>query len=162
MGATVAAKDKLNIRSVVQLACASVSSWFLANYLNIDAEIAVWLTGVLLQCWAVSVLRGNRPLGKGALFILGLFSALFTFSLVLGEHIVVGDRYIGLVAENYITSYTLIDLLGFMAILPGVFVMLAAPVSYASNRVDRTVHGGGTKLSGWLLSALNGPLAYRA
>ena len=143
MSAVTAVRAKPNARSVVQLACASVSGWFLSKYLNIDAEIAVWLTSVLLQCWAVSVLRGNRPLGKGALFILGVFSALFTFSLVLGEHIVVGDRYIGLVAENYITSYTLIDLLAFIAILPGVFVMLAAPVSYASNRVDRTVAMGG-------------------
>ena len=133
------AKDKLNIESVVQLACASVSSWFLAKYLNIDAEVVVWLIGVFLQYNAVNALRRSRSLGKGALLALGLFSAIFTLSLVLGDHIVVSDRYSGLVDENYITPYSLMDLVGFVAILPGVFVMLAAPVSYMKSRSGRMV-----------------------
>ena len=142
MDAAVVAKDKLNIRSVVQLALASVSSWFLAKYLNIDAEVAVWLIGVFLQYNAVNILRRGRSLSKGALLTLGLFSAVFTLSLVLGDHIVVGDSYNGLSDENYIAPYSLMDLVGFIVILPGVFVMLAAPVSYTKRRNGRMVSAG--------------------
>lgn len=136
MGSIAAAKDGPNIRLAVQLICVSVSSWFLSRYLNIDAEILVWLVIALLEYCAIIVLRKNRSLGWVALLALGLFSMLFTLSLILGEHIVVEDSYSGLSDVNYIAPYSMIDLFALFAIWPGVFAMIAAPISYARNRCE--------------------------
>ena len=112
------------------LAFAAASGWFLAKYLNFDAELLVWLASAACAFFAVRFLRKEPLRGKLANFFVGLFAAFFTFSLVLGEHIVVGDAYSGLSDANYISSYSAIDVCAFVCILPGVFALFSVPVSY--------------------------------
>ncbi len=110
-------------------AFAAVSSWFLSKYLNIATELLVWLIFATLEFFAVRFLFKVPLRGKVANISVGLFSALFTFSLILGEHIVVGDPYNGLSDTNYISSYGFMDICAFVAILPGVYALLAAPIA---------------------------------
>ena len=119
----------LNLTDLAAFAFAAISSWFLCEYLNIEASLFVWFVLVALEFFAIRCLRRQPLRGKLANILVGLFSALFSLSLILGEHIVVGSSYIGLSDVNYISSYSAIDVCALLFILPGVFSLLAVPVA---------------------------------
>lgn len=91
----------LNLTDLAAFAFAAISSWFLCEYLNIEASLFVWLVLVALEFFAIRFLRRQPLRGKLANILVGLFSALFSLSLILGEHIVVGSPYVGLSDVNY-------------------------------------------------------------
>ena len=121
-------RELFSKKSLVILLLSAVSSWILSKYLNIEAEILAWAVLMVLEFGALTSFVKTPLHGKAKNIALGIFSAVFVLSLVLGKHIVVGSGYSGLSDVNYISPYSAIDLCAFVAMLPGVFVLLAFPL----------------------------------
>ena len=103
------------------------SSYFLARYLQFEPEplirIALFFLLIMLLKKRVDTGRGLK---KHEAACLTAFSFLLTLSLVLGYHIVIeGSTYTGLLTENYISPYSVIDMVAFALMLPGVYLIFS-------------------------------------
>lgn len=115
------------------LAFTASSSWFISKYLNISADYFVWVVLFVLE--SVFIFRFAKvPLrGRAANALVIVFSILFSISLVIGEHLVVADAYSGLSDANYISECDIFDLVAFLFIVPGLYVLFAAPIAWARS-----------------------------
>ena len=106
----------------------AISSYIGARYLRLGYELIVWacLSTIEYICVRKLIVR-RRGLNRGVCIALGIFAALFDASLVLGYHIHTGDRYAGLIAENYIVAYSYADLVAFFVMLPGLYALMLYP-----------------------------------
>ena len=125
---------KLGPHDLVTFALCAVSSWFFSRYMNIEPAHLVWMVSLALMFVAARCVRTAPSAGRLANVVLGVFSALFTLSLILGEHLVIGDQYSGLADVNYVSAYGWVDVLAFACIAPGLFCVFSAPLACIRKR----------------------------
>ena len=102
--------------------------------MNIEPEHLVWMVSLVLMFLAARCVRTAPAAGRLVNAVLGIFSALFTASLILGEHLVIGNQYSGLADVNYISAYSWVDVLAFVCMVPGLFCIFSAPVACLRKR----------------------------
>lgn len=104
----------------------AISSFFLCLYLQFEPKVIFGITFFLLTLKAVTTLKGVS-FRKSELIAIGIFAFLLTLSLILGFHInITGSTYDGSTFENYISSYSVLDLVALIFIFPSLFTMLFA------------------------------------
>ncbi len=124
----------------------AISSYTLARYLQLGYELVVWacLTALEFFC-AQKLLMQHRWPKRGIRIAICLFAALFDASLIFGYHIHTSNQYAGLMDENYITAYSLADLISFLLMLPGLLLMMLLPPAVlrhdmpASRKTGRSI-----------------------
>lgn len=107
----------------------AISSYMCARYLQFGYEFIVWMCLFTVEyICARKLIAWRHFLKRSACFVVGIFAVLFDVSLILGYHIHTGDRYAGLMAENYIAAYSYADFAAFIVMLPGLYAMMLYPV----------------------------------
>ncbi len=109
---------------------AVISSFFLSLYLQFEPRIVFGVLFFLLTLKAATTLK-NTVFRKSELIAIGLFSIIFVFSLILGFHITITDSiYDGSTFDNYISPYSIIDLVAIVFIFPSLFIMLLSAYKF--------------------------------
>lgn len=109
----------------------AVSSYTLARYLQLGYELIVWACLIALEfyCARKLFIQHRRP-KRSICIVMCLFAVLFDASLILGYHIHASNQYSGLMDENYITAYSLADLISFLLMLPGLISVMLLPLAF--------------------------------
>ena len=116
-------------KQILLIVLAAISNFFLSYYLQFEPRTLFGVVFFLLTLKAMAVLKGVS-FRKRELTAIGLFAFLFDLSLILGFHITItGSTYNGSAFENYISPYSIIDLVALVFIFPGLFTMLLAAYS---------------------------------
>lgn len=116
----------MNLKQASLITFVAVSSFFLCLYLQFEPKVIFGITFFLLTLKAVTTLKGVS-FRKSELIAIGIFAFLLTLSLILGFHInITGSTYDGSTFENYISSYSVLDLVALIFIFPSLFTMLFA------------------------------------
>lgn len=116
-------------KQILLIVLAAISNFFLSYYLQFEPRTLFGVVFFLLTLKATAVLKGVS-FQKRELIAIGLFVFLFDLSLILGFHITItGSTYNGSAFENYISPYSIIDLVALVFIFPGLFTMLLAAYS---------------------------------
>ena len=116
-------------KQILLIVLAAISNFFLSYYLQFEPRTLFGVVFFLLTLKATAVLKGVS-FQKRELIAIGLFVFLFDLSLIFGFHITItGSTYNGSAFENYISPYSIIDLVALVFIFPGLFTMLLAAYS---------------------------------
>jgi hypothetical protein len=109
----------------------AVSSYTLARYLQLGYELIVWACLIALEfyCARKLFIQHRRP-KRSICIVMCLFAILFDASLILGYHIHASNQYSGLMDENYITAYSLANLISFLLMLPGLISVMLLPLAF--------------------------------
>ncbi len=89
----------------------------------------MWIAAFVLELVTCGLYAKTPLRGRVANGLVAVFTVLFTFSLVIGKHIVVGDAYRGLFDVNYISDFGIFDILAVLFIAPGLYVLFSAPIA---------------------------------
>lgn len=112
---------------------AAISSFFLSLYLQFEPRIVFGVLFFLLTLKAATTLK-NTVFRKSEHIAVGLFSIIFVFSLILGFHITIADNvYDGSTFDNYISPYSIIDLVAIVFVFPSLFIMLLSVYKFISS-----------------------------
>lgn len=128
--------------SLLFCGCA-ISSYFLARYLQLGYELIVWACLAAMEYFLARKLlfELNWP-RKGTCIATGILVVLFAASLILGYHVHTGDRYAGLIGDNYISAYSYADLVSFLFMLPGLYIVALCPVAILCRDVPTSPKSG--------------------
>ena len=113
-------KQKLIMAVKVALSCAS--AFVLGRYLQIAPQAVMEIALVFLILWCSHSLSLGE-LEMREIVCIGVFAALLSITLVLGFHISIGDSYSGTAADNFITPYSVFDVVAFLLMLYGSWVV---------------------------------------
>lgn len=113
-------KQKLIMAVKVVLSCAS--AFVLGRYLQIAPQAVMEIALVFLILWCSHSLSLGE-LEMREIVCIGVFAALLSITLVLGFHISIGDSYSGTAADNFITPYSVFDVVAFLLMLYGSWVV---------------------------------------
>lgn len=101
---------------------AGISSYFLAKYLAIPFPEITWLILFFILVLINKSTYQFRLLRKEIL-LLGIFCLLFALSIIASHHIVItSDPYSGTSDANYISTYSLIDVVGLLFVFSALFL----------------------------------------
>lgn len=116
------------LREGIFIVVLAISSFFLALYLQFEPRTVVGIALFIGSLLAAKYLYNLKIKPKKSELISFLaLSVLFDLSLILGYHIIIsGGTYAGLVNENYISAYSLLDAAAFILMLPSIFVIAFA------------------------------------
>lgn len=137
--------QRLSTRNALFTTClcllSAVSAFFLTKYLRFENPTlsSVVLFGAML--FAIRfVLRNETAIARKHVVVSAVFSFLLSLSLVVGFHIEIGDSpYAGLLAENYITPYSKMDLVGFFFIAVEIFILSLSVLLLSDHTLSKSI-----------------------
>lgn len=116
---------------------------FLASYFEIRSKSVAGFGILLIFLACQKYNKAHFRKSKSLQAILGLFSGLLSFTIVLGAHIHVERPYAGKIEENYITSFGIHDIVAFFFIMAGIYVLAKTIYIFGTNSKktqDRTIN----------------------
>ena len=113
-------KQRLFLAVKVALSCAS--AFVLGRYLQIAPQAVVEIGLAFLTLWCSYSLSLDE-LEMREIVCIGIFAALLSITLVLGFHISIGDSVAGTTVDNFITPYSAFDVVAFLLMLYGSWVV---------------------------------------
>ena len=84
-------------------------------YLQTPVQEIAWIAVFALVFLAAKMLGHYQNIERRDLVLLGIISVLFSVSVVVGYHVVVSDPYSGLIEDNYLKPFSVIDIIAFLA-----------------------------------------------
>lgn len=127
-----------HLLSAAAVVVSYVAAVFISRYLRIEPESLVRILAFLTLLLSVKYRKTHGRLKKPEMACISVFSFLLGVSIVLGYHIVIeGSAYSGLMGENYISAYTIVDALALILIPLGLYPVLSSVFQLLKNSCEK-------------------------
>lgn len=134
-----------HLPKMIMILLAAVAARVFILYLQMPVQDLAWAAVFALVSLAVRMLWHYQNIERRDFVLLGIISMLFSLSVVVGYHIVVSDPYSGLMEDNYLKPFSLIDVIAFLAgdyvsllVSLGLLSLVRARQAFSSSNVCRT------------------------
>lgn len=127
-----------HLLSAAAVVVSYVAAVFISRYLRIEPESLVRILAFLTLLLSVKYRKTHGRLKKPEMACISVFSFLLGVSIVLGYHIVIeGSAYSGLMGENYISAYAIVDALALILIPLGLYPVLSSVFQLLKNSCEK-------------------------
>lgn len=116
----------LRVPNAIILLFLMISCFVLAFYLQVEPRPLITVILLLIACLSFNYIK-EHSFRRIELIAFVIFRIIICVVLILGKHIVLSENtYAGKPSANYISPYSLIDLIALFAILPTLVILFLA------------------------------------